>query len=202
MVCSQVDALFISERICKRATMTDEAYVKLCTSHPVLSILFNQDPTSIDQSNLKNFVVYIRENDFHNEVLNTLSEFFQNYVKYQIAIRLGYPRNIRAHFRWNIDELLEKLSKVAFLNFVKRIPISRDLLHRMLPPVNQWPDLTEATTDLEFRVLGLMKQEFDDDTQKYTKNMIFSESFVQEYLVAAYQRKECLRRIGNNKMLF
>ena len=128
------------------------------------------------------------------QVPYTLTEFFGEYLNFLVVRYLRFHRSQYAprHFRWNIRDTVDKLAKVAFLNYIRDVKITGALLHKILPH-----DILEATgdekqPDLDFRAFGLVEEDKDKPHKKPVYR--FREKYVQEYLVAHFQALECLRK--------
>jgi hypothetical protein len=173
----------------------------IARTHPVLPILFSKKEP-LTNANIPGFMEHELANHPDARLPFNLSDFYGDYVDYVIVKELREQRNKYApkHYRWNIRDTVDRLSKAAFLHYVRNVKLTESVLKKILAVPKEKPILhgkDEADPDdLDFRTFGLFAKESTDLGDTLYK---FKESVVLEYLVAHYQALECLRKVAGGK---
>ena len=181
--------------------MAPNKFDGIARTHPVLPIVFSKKEPATN-ANIPGFLEHEVSNHPDARIPYNMSDFYGDYLDYVIIKELREQRNLYApkHYRWNIRDTVDRISKVAYLHYVRNVKISETLLKKVLAVPKEKPILhgkdESDPEDFEFRTFGLFEKESTDLGHTLYK---FKESMVLEYLVAHYQALECLRKVAKGK---
>lgn len=179
----------------------------LAVHHPVASILFSrgEEPGSYDAASLQEFVDYELAHGSHHAIPYTMTDFFSDYLSFSVVRYLSKNRARygNRHFRFNISDIQNHLAKLAFLNRIRELKLTENMILKILPPMEE-PDNDDKNKnkggeesespklDLEFRTFGILERE--DDPLKGVC-YVFHEHCIRDYLVALFLANECHRKV-------
>lgn len=148
--------------------------------HPVLLYISSKVEIKTCPS-LKSYVVKVMRGDL--PIPSTLTQFYRSYFEDQLkdffsVLSHSDAKKVDSD---NVDEILDKLGKLAFDDVVKQKHVTRKVVKKMFKNVD--------INDVPLVTYGLLHE--DDKGLKY----LFKEPILQEYLMARYQFRLVLKKL-------
>ena len=167
-------------------------------NHPILSIISSHN----DLENLGDYVDHAVQNEPRRQLPDTMTEFYRDYVNFLVARHIGRRRDsdvASRHFCWDVDDMLAKLARLAFVNLVRGTTITESLVRRTVPLLaTSPPPGRDNAVGFEFRVFNFLRSGFNDVTgcRPTEATLRFAEPAVQEYLTALYHKNQLSETIA------